>query len=132
MYIVTLTPDHLITNKAIADWRFELKMELLKKRGFRSDYSGKRITENTGCHLHEGILTRANVSRAAKNADGESWQYLIFHEVNCFLLLPEEHIPQPPSRDWCIQKSYEMYGRDAVREWFYSLPWKIRPPFKLL
>ncbi len=118
MQLITLDPDNYTYLKTDSEWREFLKIELLKKRGYKSDYSGKPITRNTGCHLHEGILTRANVPMGIK------WHRLIFHEYNCFLLLAEEHIPNPPSRQWCIDKSYELYGHDKVREWYYSLPFK--------
>lgn len=120
-YAITMSPDKVLTPTTVYNWRFDLKKELLKKRNFRSDFSGKLITEATGCHMHEGIVTRGMVPKSI------SWHLLIYSEVNCFLLLPEEHIPQPPSREWCLQKAYEYYGRDAVREWFYGLPWKACP-----
>lgn len=111
---------HTLDSEAFAfaslyEWRQFLKKELLRKRKYRSDFSGKPLRQR---HMHEGILTRANVP---KNI---SWHIKIYHEYNCFLLLPEEHIPQPPSREWCILRSYELYGKDAVIEWYYSLPWK--------
>lgn len=113
--------DHGITNATMSDWRRYLKTELLKQRKYRSDYSGKLITDESGVELHEGIVTRANVPK------GVSWHYLIFHPVNCFLLLPEEHRPTAPSRDWAIQRAYRRYGRDYVRSWYYGLPWKVKP-----
>jgi len=120
-YTITMTPDQLVTYSMICDWRFKLKTELLKKRKFRSDWSGKLITDATGCHMHEGIVTRATVPRSI------NWHYMIFHEVNCFLLLPDEHIPQPPTPAWCLQKAYEYYGHDAVKDWYDSLPFKVKP-----
>lgn len=128
-----LTPDtwyvneKLVTvnNKNFSEWREYLKRELLFRRRYRSDFSGKLITEYTGCHVHEGILPRAVVPKSVW------WHYKIFHEFNCFLLLPEEHIPQAPSREWCIQHAYERYGREEVRDWMYGLPWKGEPPFKM-
>ena len=99
-------------------WRMELKDELLRRRGYRSDYSGLPLID---CDMHEGIITRAVVPKST------GWQRLIFHEYNCFLLLREEHIPQPPSREWCMLKSFERYGKVKVVEWFYSLPWKSVP-----
>ena len=113
-----LSPIHLLDAEeitAVYEWRQFLKKELLKKRKYRSDLSGKPLTQ---CHMHEGILTRANVPKSIW------WHVLIYHEINCFLLLPEEHIPQPPSREWCIQKAYDRYGSEVVQEWFYNLPWK--------
>lgn len=100
-------------------FRAFLKNELLERRHYQSDLSGKWLYG--GCEMHEGILTRANVPR------GIWWHYMIFHEFNCFLLLPEEHRPFPPSREWCIEKAYERYGREAVKAWYYSLPFKSFP-----
>ena len=104
--------------KDVTAWRKYLKEELLEKRNYKSDFSGKKLSS---CHMHEGILTRANVPKSLK------WHILIYHEYNCFLLLEEEHIPFPPSREWCIEKSYELYGRDKVRFWYYHLPFKVFP-----
>lgn len=127
MYFVTLDPAKTVLNdKTVYNWRFFLKKELLNKRGWKSDFSGKPISDNTGCHMHEGIVTRGMVPR------GIAWHLLIFNEINCFLLLPEEHIPSPPSREWAIQKAYEYYSREVVRDWFYGLPWKGKLPFQLL
>ena len=111
------TPD-------IIGWRQFLKYELLRKRKWRSDFSGRSLIDR-GCDMHEGIITRA-VLRS-----GVWWHYQIYHEYNCFLLLREEHIPKAPSRQWAVQTAYERYGRDNVREWFYSLPFKVRP-FQLI
>lgn len=113
-----------ITRDNYWEWREYLKHGLLSKRRFKSDLSGRPIRDYTGCHMHEGILTRAN---APKNLP---FFWMIFHEVNCLLLLPDEHIPQPPNREWCTEWAYENYGRDVVREWFYSIPYK-KVPFEL-
>jgi len=110
-----------ISYKSVYDWRYYLKSELLKKRNYRSDWSGRLLTEETGCDMHEGIVTRGMVHKSIW------WSFLIYHEINCFLLLPEEHRIIPPSKEWCIQKAYERYGHDAVKGWYESLPFKVRP-----
>jgi hypothetical protein len=71
--------------------------------------------------MHEGILSRAVVPASV------TWHWMIFHEYNCLLLLRQEHIPHPPSRDWCIHWAFDLYGEDRVVEWFYSLPFKSYP-----
>ena len=109
-----------VDNDHIFEWRELLKRTLLNERGYRSDLSG-RLLLYSGCHLHEGILSRANVPKSVV------WSYRIFHSVNCFLLTPDEHIPQPPSRAWCIEKAYARYGRETVRAWYYSLPFRSFP-----
>jgi len=115
--------DHAwVSNDTIYEWRKHLKLQLLEQRRYMSDYSGKYLIH---VDMHEGILTRANVPK------GVWWHYYIFHPYNCFLLLPEEHRFCAPSRQWCIQKAYDRYGRDNVKEWYDSLPFKSRP-FKLL
>lgn len=110
-----------VSNHNVGSWRFKLKQYLLEKRDYKSDWSGKPLGDSF--HMHEGIITRANVNRSIW------WSFLIYHEVNCFLLLPEEHIPLVSglTRQWCVQRAYEMYGREAVRSWFYDLPFKFRP-----
>ena len=107
-----------VSNKTIYEWRKLLKEGLLKQNQYRSDLSG---TYSLSLQMHEGIVTRACLPKSVK------WHYMIYHEFNCFLLTPEEHIPLPPSREWCIQKAFEKYGEEAVREWFYNLPWKVIP-----
>jgi hypothetical protein len=109
-----------VTNSKAMVWRTKLKLEIAKRRKYLSDFSGISFID---CDMHEGILPRAVVPK------GIDWSYMIYHEYNCFLLLRSEHI-HPPSREWCIQKSFERYGKDQVCEWFYSLPWKS-VPFKI-
>lgn len=111
-----------VNNHSIFEWRNHLKLWLLKERNYKSDLSGKHLFT---VEVHEGILTRANVPKNVW------WQYFIFHPYNCFLLLPSEHRPQPPNREWCIQSAYARYGRDAVKSWYESLPFRARP-FQLL
>ncbi len=115
--------DFSITNATVSEWRKELKWELCHRRNFRSDWSNKSLLSGGQLcvEMHEGILTRANVPK------GIWWSFMIYCEINCFLLLPEEHRPSPPSRAWCIEKAYQRYGREAVKEWFYSLPFKAFP-----
>jgi hypothetical protein len=115
--------NHWVRNENIYSWRLYLKRELLRQRGYVSDYSGKPFTG--ACEMHEGIITRANVP---KNIH---WHFYIYHPFNCVLLLPEEHRPKPPPREWCIQWAYEKYGREDVKAWYESLPFKARP-FRLL
>lgn len=106
-----------MNNSNFPAWRKELKIALYKERTGLSDLSGLPL--NTKCHMHEGIISRAVINK------GIWWHYQIYHPYNCFLLLPEEHIPFPPSRVWAIETAYARYGRDNVREWFYALPWKV-------
>lgn len=123
-YMITIRPEDCLSIKTVYDYRFRLKMELLEKRGYKSDWSGKPISDVTGCHMHEGIIPRS------KAPSGLWWHYRIFAEPNCFLLLPEEHVPSLPhglTREWCIQKAIEYYGHDEVKSWYDSLPFKSRP-----
>jgi hypothetical protein len=115
--------DHNLTNDDLFVWRNHLREKLLQQRRYVSDYSGEYLTR---VEMHEGILTRANVPRNVW------WHILIYHPYNSFLLLPDEHRPKCPSRQWCVQKAYERYGREAVRDWFYELPWRGKPHFQLL
>ena len=110
-----------VTNSKAGLWRIALKLEIAKRRKYLSDFSGKAFID---CDMHEGILPRVVVPK------GIEWSFMIYHEYNCFLLLRAEHSPQPPSREWCIYKAFERYGKDQVCAWFYSLPWKSIP-FKI-
>lgn len=107
-----------VFNYNIYEWRQTLKKDLLKQRNYKSDLSEKHLNS---CHLHEGIIPRSVVPK------GVWWHFLIFHPYNSSLLLVDEHTPAPPSREWCIEKSYELYGRDKVRFWYYHLPFKVFP-----
>lgn len=102
----------------VVEWRQELKRALLIRRKFKSDWSGESV--ELDCEMHEGIITRGMLS-------GVKWQWMIFHEYNCFLLKHSEHQPNPPSKEWCIQRSFELYGEENVRNWWYSLPFKSIP-----
>lgn len=118
--------DTPISNSNFWIWRNYLKGALIYKRHYKSDLSGLPLNLTTGCELHEGIITRAVVPLSVK------WHFMIYHEFNSFLLLPHEHRPQPPSRKWCVERAYELYSRDEVRNWYYGyLPWKSKPPFQL-
>lgn len=108
-------------NLSIPEWRALLKRELYRQREYKSDLSSLPIQSIHHCHLHEGIITRASIPFSVE------WQWRIFASPNCFLLLPSEHIPNPPSREWAIERAYELYGRDVVRDWFYDLPFKSIP-----
>jgi hypothetical protein len=126
MIPMSLDPaDHGVTNNTLPAWRAVLKQELLKRRQYRSDFSGRLITYESGCEMHEGILSRAAVPKSV------DWHWMIMSPYNCFLLLPEEHRPSPPSKEWAISKAYALYGRENVRRWFYGLPWKRGVPFEL-
>lgn len=123
-----LDPDGIdrplyVGNNNLRHWRPALKWLLYERRGGVSDKSGHPL--NGHCEMHEGIITRARVPRSVW------WHYKIHHEYNCFLLLPKEHRPYPPSPDWCIARSFDLYGRETIEEWFYGLPWKGRPSFTL-
>lgn len=107
---------HLHNN--IYSWRLFLKKQLLKERKGLSDLSGQRLW---ACEMHEGILSRANVPKSIW------WHYYIYHPYNCFLLLPEEHRPHSPSREWAIHKAFERYGKEKVVRWFNGLPFKVKP-----
>lgn len=114
-----------VNNDNIFSWRQFLKQVLLWERKYCSDYSGKRFRPLDVIEMHEGLVTRANVPKSI------SWQYLIYHPYNCFLLTHEEHEKQGHKREWALQRSYELYGRENVIKWFESLPFRVRP-FRLL
>lgn len=107
-----------VSNKTMYEWRKFLKEELLKINQYCSDYSG---TYSLQLQMHEGIVSRAVVPKSIW------WHYQIYVPENCFLLTPEEHIPQSPSKEWCVQKAFEKYGEEQVKAWFYGLPWKVIP-----
>jgi hypothetical protein len=97
-------------------WRNWLRTELYEARGGNSDLSG--VILHGGFDMHEGIIPRAVVPRSIE------WHYMIYHEINCFMLLRDEHIPQPPTRTECYWLAVARYGYEAVEAWIDSLPWK--------
>lgn len=113
--------DKPVTRENYWQWREYMKASLLYKRHYRSDLSGLPLNLSTGCHVHEAILSRANVPKSV------DWFWRIFDERNCLLLLPSEHIPTPPSRKWAIEYLYGLYGREVIHEWYYDLPFKSFP-----
>lgn len=111
-----------VNNSTIYWWRWLLKIHLLHEREWVSDLSGMPFDPNmANCEMHEGIITRGTLPKSVE------WHWRIYHPYNCFLLLPQEHRPNPPSREWAIETSFRYYGEDNVREWFYGLPWKVTP-----
>lgn len=52
---------------------------------------------------------------------------MIFSSVNCFMLLREEHYPQPPSREICYWLAVATHGKAEVDAWVDSLPFKVAP-----
>lgn len=100
-------------------WRQTLRARLFEQRKGRSDLSGEPLT--SGFHMHEGIFSRAYVPSSVR------WNHLIFSGVNCFLLKPDEHIPDPPDRVLCYWIACKHYGQEYVDRWIDSLPFKVRP-----
>lgn len=100
-------------------WRQVLRARLFELRKGLSDLTGKPLAD--GFHMHEGIFPRSHVSASVR------WNHLIFSGVNCFLLLPEEHIPDPPDRTVCYWIACKRYGQEYVDRWIDSLPFKVRP-----
>lgn len=107
--------DHL--NGSVAEWRRLLRAQVYADRGMRSDLSHRPLTQ--AFDLHEGCFSRRWVGK--KN----ELQYLLFSGPNVFILLPSEHIPQPPSSTICYWLSVCRYGKSFVDRWLDSLPWKV-------
>lgn len=106
----------------IHSWRRFLKERLLAERDYVSDLTGRRFSlTREEPQMHEGCITRAVVPGSV------SWNYMIFHPYNCFLLFESEHIPEPPSRSLCYWLSVIRYGKEDVDAWIESLPWKAPP-----
>lgn len=113
------------SNYSTYEWRKFLKEKLLLERGSVSDFSGNRFDPHDEIEMHEGIISRAIVPKSLW------WQIFTFHPYNSFLVTREEHEKYGHFREWALQRSYELYGRENVIAWFNNLPFKVRP-FKLL
>jgi hypothetical protein len=114
-----LDPRQSFFGEDIIEWRKHLRVNLVHRRQWRSDLSGVHLDYTF--QIHEGIIERAKLPKSV------SWHYMIFHEYNCFLLTPEEHIPQPPSRTLCYWLAVVRYGKRPIDQWIDSLPWKVSP-----
>lgn len=97
------------------DDREALRKFLFIERQERSDLTQRTLTH---FDMHEGIFPRRYVNTAK--------QSLLFHPYNCFLLLREEHIPEPPSRALCFWLSVARYGLDHINRWIDFLPFKTK------
>ena len=107
--------------KLVYRWRQILKRTLMLQRGKVCDYCGAKLTGLTGCHMHEGIVTRGDTS-------GAWWQYKIFDARNCLLLCIHCHTETTPSREWAFSRLSAIYGADVVKDFVQSLPWKSGKP----
>lgn len=104
-------------NGSVAEWRRLLRAQVYADRGMRSDLTQRPLVR--AFDLHEGCHSRRWVGK--KN----ELQYLLFSGPNVFILLPSEHIPQPPSPTTCYWLSCVRYGKVRVDFWLDSLPWKV-------
>lgn len=101
----------------VDDWRRKLRAQIYADRGMRSDLSQRLLIQ--AFDLHEGMHSRRWVGK--KN----QLQHVLFAGPNVFILLPSEHVPQPPSSTICYWLSVCRYGKDSVDFWLDSLPWKV-------
>lgn len=112
-----LDPRLCSFGKEVSRWRRHLRDSLAEIRGYSSDLSGVYL--HGAFDVHEGIIPRAVVNK------GVDWHWMIFHEINCFLLLQDEHIPNPPSRTECYWMAVARYTKPIVDAWIVTLPWKV-------
>lgn len=101
-------------------WRLHLRKKLWTARGSVSDLTKRPCI--WGFDLHEGLFSRKYVPKTA-------WQALLFAGPNCFILSPDEHIPEPPDRVTCYWLSVIRYGKARVDQWIGSLPFKSGQSF---
>lgn len=102
-----------LTNAEVPSWRAWLKGKLYEERRGLSDLSFRPLQ---AVEMHEGILSRARVPASVE------WHWRIFCGANCFLLLPEEHQPQPPDTTTCYWIAVARYGMRRVEGWLDTLP----------
>lgn len=100
------------------DWRIKLREQIYMDRKCRSDLT--QMPLRYGFECHEGMFQRRWVGK-------QNWQELLFAGVNCFILLPNEHSPNPPDRTTCYWLAVARYGMESVERWIDSLPWKVPP-----
>ncbi len=106
--------------EAVSVWREFLKRQLLKDRPSICDCGcGEKMRLSEGIDMHEGIITK-------NHTQGLSWQPLIYHEFNCFLVKHNHHLNQVMVRGHFFNLACVRYGTDAVVEWLNTLPFKTR------
>ena len=72
---------------------------------------------------HEAILSRNDV----RGWKGHK-KLLIMSELNILPLHHVCHLHSPPSREAAWKYQEEFYGRELLKQWYYSLPFKVGPP----
>lgn len=100
----------------IYEWRDYLRHRLYIKRKGKSDLTGKTLGH--GFHMHEALFQRRWLPKDE--------QLCLFTEYNVLLLRPEEHIPEPPSRE----EAYRIlrgYYEEELDKWVETLPFKVKP-----
>jgi len=117
-----MTRPPLATNQS--QHRRELK-EKLVCRDTRCRACGRRWSEVVAIHMHEAILSKADVMGWKKKLRGQ-----INIEANCILLCEDCHLglggKSPPTRLEVLEQHVQMYGLGVVR-WLRSLPFKAHP-----
>lgn len=82
--------------------------------------------------MHHGIVSRQDVRGWRHKAKGVSAAkmrlLLITNELNCIPLHHTCNTDRPPTREqvWEFQKGF--YGEEVLKEWYFSLPWRLGKP----
>lgn len=103
----------------ISRWRSFLRSRLYDLRKGRSDLTFRNA--GGGFDIHESLIPRRLIPRSI------SWHWMIFNSINCMILLPQEHIPFPPSRTESYWMACVRHGKEVVDAWIDGLPWKVPP-----
>jgi hypothetical protein len=109
----------------LSEWRKQLKRKLLA-RDVVCRSCGEEFKQAP--HMHEGIVSRAEIQKWP-----ERWKKLIHCELNCALLCSDCNLGRsgksPPDRYQIWIEHREVYGNDTMREWYMSLPLRVRRSF---
>lgn len=77
--------------------------------------------------LHHCILSKRDVMGMP-----DSEKVKIHVPWNILRVNHEYHLNRPvPEHSEAAELMYKLYGRDVVRQWFYGIAWRNKPPFEL-
>ena len=81
---------------------------------------------------HHGIVSRNDVRGFRHTVGNYPYQVvrrmLIDTELNLLPLHHECHLHKPPTREEAWNCLTNIFTEEAVKEWYYSLPWKLGKP----
>lgn len=82
---------------------------------------GEPLLHGSMIDIHEAIVTKGDVQGWPNN-----WKIIIINKYNCVAVHRQCH--QHGMREQAWKAKCELFGKEEMEKWYYSLPWKIGPP----